>query len=231
MSKHPNGFLFAITIALCSLTFSGCTQPEDLVKVPVPREVQKATGAPATVPLSAFRDIRDEYEAKVKAEAQTKAEEAAATARALTSLTRTTQARYSRIIAEAQAEAEAELQSLQDDAESKQAEIQAAMNRITSGAQQMASRMGKLQEQAEARAESIRTILSFGLNEVAPGIAAQFPGVGLAVPLLTGVIGLMTKKPGDAAKTQKAIKDAADLAYDQGMAAARGLMPPPKPEA
>lgn len=198
------------------LTLAGCRSPEDMVDAKVPREVQAALGVPPKVPLSAMPDIRAEYEALVEKQAAAKAEEAAAAARALSRQTRVAQRVYAERLAAVQREGEAALEAIADEGAAREAELAAAMERIKTEGQKVLARVDKLAADAQVKADSIRSMVSFGLNELVPGVAAAFPGVGLALPALTLLGGLFLKRPGE----DKRIKEAADRAYDEGRRAA-----------
>lgn len=202
----------------------GCAQPEDMVKVDVPRDVQQRTGAPPTVTLTQFRDIKAEYEAKVQEEAEANAAKAAATARALTRSSRAVQGRYADQIAALQRQATAEIESLEGDAAERQEQLEAASLSIARAFDATRKRMQELDAQAQAKADNLRSLVNFGLNEVAPTIASQVPGAGIALPILTGLVGLWMKRPGDAAKHAREIKEVADRAYDDGAKEARLAM-------
>jgi len=201
-----------VLILASLLLLGGCSSPEDFVKVPVPREMRAVTGAPPEVTLTAFKDVRDDYEAKVKEKVAEKAEAAATLARTLTKTTRATTMRYADQVASLERQATAELQAINDTADEESAILASAMRAIELAATSTRDRSAKLEAQAQAKADSIRSIMNFGLSELLPGVAAQFPGVGLAIPALTMLGGLFMTKPGQAAKS----KAAEDAAYDAG---------------
>ena len=214
----------ATAIVLSGAMLTGCAQPEDMVKVDVPRDVQQRTGAPPTVTLTQFRDIKAEYEAKVQEEAEANAAKAAATARALTRSSRAVQGRYADQIAALQRQATAEIESLEGDAAEQQEQLEAASASLMRAFDATRKRMQELDAGAQAKADNLRSIVNFGLNEIAPTVAAQVPGAGIALPILTGLVGLWMKRPGDAAKHADQVKAAADAAYDEGMKAAQLAM-------
>lgn len=213
------------TLAMIAMAFalSGCSQPEDMVKVDVPKAVQKETGAPAKVTLNQFKEVREDYEATVKAKAEAKAEEAAKIARGLAKLVKQVEGDTADEIAAVQRAAAAKLRSIEDDANADHERIAAAQRAIAAEFERVAPRLSKLQENAQQQADQLRSLINFGLNEIAPGVANMVPGVGLALPLVTGLAGLWMRKPGDGAKFAeqeakhaKELKDAADRAYDEG---------------
>ncbi len=213
----------SLAILVATLALSGCSQPEDMVKVDVPKDVQKATGAPAKVTLNQFKEVREDYEATVKAKAEAKAEEAAKVARGLTKLTKQVENDVADEIAAVQRAAAAKLRSIEDDANADHERIAAAQRAIAAEFERVAPRLSKLQENAQQQADQLRSLINFGLNEIAPGVANMVPGVGFALPLITGLAGLWMRKPGDGAKFAeqeakhaKELKAATDAAYDEG---------------
>jgi hypothetical protein len=208
--------VFTAFCVLWPLFMGGCSQPEDMVKVKVAPEVQKKTGAPPEVTLNQFQDVKAQYEDAVKAEAEKKAADAAAAARAITRATRTVQTKYADQIATLQRQAEAEIGSLADDAAENQQRADAALAALNAEFARTRERMNTLESQAQAKAEQIRSLVNFGLNEVAPALAGTVPGVGLALPIMAGLAGLFLRRPGDATKEAQAIKAAEDRGYDMG---------------
>lgn len=222
MLKKKFGFsVIALGLLVC---LSACSQPEDMVKVNVPKDVQKTTGSPEVVTLSQFRDVKEEYDSIIKAAAEKKAAEAAAVVKSLTSVARKTQAKYADQVASLQRQAEAEMASLTDDSEAQQAAIAASLTALQADYDRTNTQLKRLDANAQAKADSIRSLVNFGLNEVAPSIAGMVPGLGLALPLITGVAGLMIRKPGDAANHEKKLAAASDAAYASGMADAKNAI-------
>lgn len=217
MFKRTIGGVVLCCVLAC---VSGCS-PEDMVKVDVPKAVREVTGAPAQVTLTQFRDVRDEYQQQVQAQAARKAEEAATSARASARLVAATKVRFDAQVAELQRQAVTELQALTDSATEQQATITAAQTALAQQTSATVDRIAKLDAAAQAKADTIRTVISGGLDAVAPALASAFPGAGLALPVLTGLAGLFLRRPGDAANEAQAVRTAADQAYEDGRAAAQ----------
>lgn len=212
-----------LTAFIACMFLSGCSQPEDIVKVDVPKEVRDETGAPAKVPLSQFKEVREDYEAKVKERADKAADEAAKISKALTKITKNIERDVADQIAQLQREASARLESVEDDAAADHARIAAAQRDLQAQFERTAIKLAKRQDDAQAKADQLRSLMNFGLQEVLPAVASQVPGVGLAIPAITLLTGLFMRKPGDSqkfaelqARHAEQIKQVADSSYDEG---------------
>ena len=212
-----------LTVFIACMFLSGCSQPEDIVKVDVPKEVRDETGAPAKVPLSQFKEVREDYEAKVKERADKAADEAAKISKALTKITKNIERDVADQIAQLQREASARLESVEDDAAADHARIAAAQRDLQAQFERTAIKLAKRQDDAQAKADQLRSLMNFGLQEILPAVASQIPGVGLAIPAITLLTGLFMRKPGDGQKIAdmqaahaKELQDKADAAYDEG---------------
>lgn len=198
----------AVCVAIAALVgpMWGCV--DDLVKVDVPREVQKATGAPARVPLSQSRALADEWremqvEAATAAAAKEKVQREEA-ARVLAEV-------RARIEDEAQTRAaedakwaksaERELRELDAKEGARAAQASADLDRLARTIEATGKAFDARIAAATAQADNFGGVLG---GFVAAGTeAAKSSGIpGLA--LLTLIGGLFIRKPGDKAKMDDA---------------------------
>jgi hypothetical protein len=182
--------------------------------------------------------------AKAKAEAdKTSAEVAKVQAQAeseqrqnLRAIAQTTRS-LTAAIRELQAQAEADLARLAEKGEELDAAARAELTRaIRLGEDRVRALQGELERHqanaarskerneslaavGQAKADQLRSLINFGLNEIAPAAAAAFPGAGAAIPIIAGLVGLYTRKPG----TSKEIAEAAEKARAEERARADRL--------
>ena len=212
--------LFALPALLYALGLGGCS-PDEYVQVAVPREVRAVTGAPERVPLAAFAEVRAEYEAAVKAKAEAAADDAARAARALAKVTRATVTRFAGELDRVRAEQAAALEALGDEAEAREQDLARATAALESAARAARDRMEALERKGREKADAITAAVTGGLSMASDSPLAQVPGIGYLLAGATGLAGLFIRRPGSAAAQERAVREAADRAYDEGRRAVR----------
>jgi len=226
--KHSTAIYGLIGLAVfVAFGFVACT-PADLVKVQVPQPIVKELGLTpesSRVALSQLDQLQAAYQNKVDAQVEAKRAEATAKANVLTRSVAKSQRQWSAELARIQAAAVAELSAIQDEIDTTSTEAIAAQTLLANEARRTLATLEIGRKAAQEKADAIGSLLSGGLNLVAPALSTAVPGAGLALTALAGAIGLFTRKPGDAAviasgeaKHAAELKAQTDAAYDAGKA-------------
>lgn len=193
-----------LAMVLC-LFLGGCI--EDFVKADVPRDIQKKLAVPAKVPLSQMQEVRDEYASAVADEAAKAARQKAEAVAAIESKAKSVANTYNAQIAALVAKQNAELQELEDAGKREAASAAAIADAADAAAKRTLSTLANSTQRAQAKADSINSLISGGLDIISPALASAFPGAGLAVTGLGLLGGLFLKKPGTDALVQKEKED------------------------
>jgi hypothetical protein len=207
--------------------FTACS-PSDLVKVTVPGPIVKELAlASPTVPLSQLDQIQAAYADHVAAKQEAKQAEATIKAGVLTKAIAKSQRQWSAELERIKAAAAADLAAIQDEIDVTSAEAAAAQSQLANETKRTLATLDIGRKAAQEKADAIGSLLSGGLNLIAPALSTAVPGAGLDLTAIAGAVGLFTRKPGDAqalaaleAKHAAELKAAADAAWDQGHATA-----------
>ena len=181
---------FALVVGVTLFLAQGCSI-DDLVKADMPREVQAKLGVPPKVPLSQARELISEYNLKIEREAKDRAGEITAFQR------------------RAARELEQLSESLQAEADTKAADLEEFKRTSERVGAALAARV----QHAGEVAGFLESLVNTGLGAAQASGLGALPGGGIALAALTGLGGLLIRKPG----TQKEI----DAAYEEGRAAAK----------
>lgn len=177
--------LFGGTIFLAQ----GCSI-DDFVKADIPREVQTELGVPPRVPLSQARDIIEEYNQKV--ERKTKDQVAS--------------------IARMQRDAAAELSEVTAAWEKKMEDAGNDLQDFKRASERVAASLAARVDHANEVAGFVGSLVNMGVGAAQASGLGALPGGGILLAGLTGLAGLMIRKPG----TQREV----DAAYEEGRRAA-----------
>lgn len=213
--------LIAAMTAVVGVGLGGCDQ---WVKVNVPKDVQRATGAPAVLPLPQALAAQEEYRDIVEAEGKKAAAE---------ELERREEARAAVVALRNEIEAEAAQRDFDAAAfvrksEQRLAAMEAAENARARAADSALARlrdtwtatdaqMDRRIAEGRASVEGWRGVVADGVEMVKP-VVGTLPGGGLvlgAIGLLTGWLGLKRPKDGAAEATATADKKAAEARADE----------------
>ncbi len=176
-------------LAVILFLAQGCSL-DDFVKADIPREVQTKLGVPARVPLSQARELIADYNQKIEREAKTKTD---------------------RII-DFQREAARELAELSDALENRAENLDAELDDFKRTSERVAATLAARVEHANEVAGWLGGLINTGIGAAQASGVGAFPGGSVLLAGLTGLGGLMLRKPG----TQKEV----DAAYEDGRKAA-----------
>ena len=192
IKKNISGLvILAVAVLLAGVLFvaQGCSI-DDFVKADVPREVQAKMGVPARVPLSQARDLIAEYNQKI--ERETKEQITA--------------------IAKIERDASRDLQVVTETWDKKLADAGADLEDFRRTSERVSLALAARVEHANEVAGFLGSLVNAGIGAAQSSGLAALPGGGILLAGLTGVAGLLIRKPG----TQNEI----DAAYDEGRKAA-----------
>lgn len=216
--KTLSTMLLLLSLAL----LGGCLSPDDWHKVPVPKAVQEATGAPAEVTRSEYTTLwRPEYEKAIAAKAEQAKAERDAEAQALTLVNQQKQDRAEREVRTVRRSAAAQIAAISAQAESdaemvadrlagelaasKLAEgvieksYTASIERIRGEGAKTLARMDSDAAAAERKYQTTMSLMTLGTDAIGSATVGT-PYGGLIAVALGTLGGIFIRKPGDKAK-------------------------------